>query len=92
MFSYLVSHGSKCITLLINTDRHFKVLLTNYICFKSQVANKQKNSSVMHGNSREKKVILGQRVSKVRNNGVRNKKGLIKRKARGQIEHEARGT
>ena len=49
----------------------------------------------MHGNSSAKKVILGHRVHNVRNNRVRKKKGLIKYKARGHIEHEAheaRGT
>ena len=49
----------------------------------------------MHGNLRAKKVILGHRVRKVRDNRVRKKKGLIKRKARGHLEHEAlevRGT
>ena len=43
--------------MLINTDRHFKVLLANYICFnfskftpkKSQVANQQKNRSAKAG-------------------------------------------
>ena len=43
----------------------------------------------MHGNSGAKKVILGNRVRKVRNNRVRKKKRLIKRNARGQIEYEA---
>ena len=43
----------------------------------------------MHGNSRAKKVILGYKVRKVRNNKLLKEKGLIKRKARGQIEHEA---
>ena len=59
---------------------------------KSQVANEQKNRSVMHGTSRVKKVILGQRVRKVRSNRVHKKKGLIKRKARDHIEYKARET
>ena len=46
----------------------------------------------MHGNARAKKVILGHRVRKVRNNRVRKKKGLIKCKTRGHIEHKARKT
>ena len=75
----------KCITLLINTDRHFEVLLPNVL-----VANEQKNRNVMHGNSKAKKVILGNRVRKVRNDKVHKEKGLIKRKARGHIEHEGR--
>ena len=78
---------------MINTDRHFKVLLANYICFnfsKFPPKNyKQKNRSVIHENSRAKNVILGHRVRKVRDNWVRKKKGLIKRKAQGHIEHEA---
>ena len=72
--------------LLINTDRHFKVLLANYICFnfsKFPKKNhkfamcKQKNRSGMHGNSRAQKVILEHGVRKVRNNRVRKEKGLI---------------
>ena len=59
---------------------------------KSQVANKQKNRSVMHGNSRAQKVILGHRVHKVRKNRVSREKGLIKREAQGHIEREARET
>ena len=46
----------------------------------------------MHGSSRAKKVILGHRVRKVRNNRVRKKKGLIKYKARGHMEQEVRET
>ena len=38
---------------------------------KSQVANEQKNRSVMRGSSGAGKVILGQRVRKVRENRVR---------------------
>ena len=44
----------------------------------------------MHGNSKAKKVILGNRVRKVQNDKVHKEKGLIKRKARGHIEHEGR--
>ena len=44
----------------------------------------------MHGNSKAKKVILGNRVRKVRNDKVHKEKGLIKRKARGHIEQEGR--
>ena len=44
----------------------------------------------MHGNSKAKKVILGNRVRKVQNDKVQKEKGLIKRKARGHIEHEGR--
>ena len=43
----------------------------------------------MYENSRAEKVILGQRVRKVRNSMIRKKKLLIKRKARGHIEHQA---
>ena len=49
----------------------------------------------MHGNSRAKKVILGQRVRKVQNKRVSKEKRLIKHKPLGHIEHkvrEARGT
>ena len=42
-----------------------------------------------HGNSRAKKVILGNRVCKVRDNRLCKEKGLIKREARGHIGHEA---
>ena len=70
------------IILLINTDCHFKASLASYICFNfskfppknSHVANEQKNRSVMNGNSRAKKVILGSRVRKVRNNRIRKER------------------
>ena len=60
--------------------------MANCICFnfgkfpkkKSQVANEQKNRSVMHGNSRAQKVILGHK---------RKARGHIEYKT-----HEARGT
>ena len=44
----------------------------------------------MHGNSRAKKVISGHEVYKVSNNRFCEEKELIKRKARGHIEYEAR--
>ena len=57
-----------------------------------RVANEQKRRSVMHGNSRAQKVILGHIVRKVRNNRVRKEKGLIKRKVQRHIEQEAHET
>ena len=50
---------------------------------------------MIHRNSKAKKVVLGHRVWKVRNNSVCKKKGLMKRKARGHVEDEtleAQGT
>ena len=73
---------------MINTDHYFKVLLPNCIYFnfikfplKNEVANEQKNGSVMHGKSRAKKVILGHAVHKVLNNMVFKETLLIKCKA-----------
>ena len=47
---------------------------------------------MIHGNSRAQKLILGNRVRKVRNNKLRKEKGLIKHEAQAHIEHEARQT
>ena len=57
---------------------------------KSQVANDQKNRSVIRRNSRTQKVILGHRICKVQDNTVLKEKGLIKCNARGHIGHKAR--
>ena len=43
----------------------------------------------MHGKSRVKKVMLGHRVTKVRENRVSYEKVLIKCKAQGHMGHEA---
>ena len=67
----------------------FVLTLVNSIK-KSQVANKQKNSSAKHGNSRAQKEILGHRVHKVRDNRVGKEKEL--KRAQGMRPHGARGT
>ena len=57
---------------------------------KSLVANEQKNRSVRYGNSIAQKLILGHRLPKVRDNRVRDEKGLIAREALVYIGHEVR--
>ena len=61
--------------LLINADRQFKVLVTNYISIfvltrvnsrkKSQIGNERKNRSVRNGHSRAQKMILAHRALNV---------------------------